>query len=318
MPGRPFHVAMTPTRNVSWQAQFGLLAAIWGSSFLLIKVADESLTPLQVALGRVLLGSAALLCVLVARRQRLRFTAREWLHLSVVAALFNSIPFFCFAWGETHTSSVLAGIWNGTTPLWTLPFALLLVREEPPSRAQATSVAIGFVGVLVVFGPWRGAGGSALAGNLTCVAGAACYGLGFAYSRRYLTRAHEPLTLSVGQLLCASVQLAVVALPVDGLPGHVSWRSLGSVAGLGALGTGLAYLLNYGVIRAAGITVASTVTYVVPVFATVLGVVVLSEPLHWNAPVGGAIVLMGAALAQNRHQPLAVWWRRRWRLRSAT
>jgi len=301
-------------RAGEWQTQFIVLATIWGSSFLLIKVADESLTPLQVALGRVVLGAAALLCVLAARGERLRFTRLEWLHLSVVAALFNSLPFVCFAWGETHTSSVLAGIWNATTPLWTLPFALLLVREEPPSRAQATSVALGFLGVLVVLGPWRGAGGSALAGNLACVAGAGCYGLGFAYSRRYLTRAHEPLGLSVGQLLCATAQLGVVTLAVDGLPGHVSPKSLGSIAALGALGTGVAYLLNYGVIRAAGITVASTVTYVVPLFSTVLGVVVLSEPLHWNAPLGGAIVLLGAALAQNRHQALVA----RWRLRSAT
>jgi drug/metabolite transporter (DMT)-like permease len=317
MPRRPFHVSMTST-DQAWQTQFVVLATIWGSSFLLIKVADESLTPLQVALGRVVLGSAALLCVLAARRERLRFTPREWLHLSVAAALFNSLPFVCFAWGETHTSSVLAGIWNATTPLWTLPFALLLVREEPPNRAQATSVALGFVGVLVVLGPWRGAGGSALAGNLACVAGAACYGLGFAYTRRYLTRAHEPLTLSVGQLLCATVQLGIVTLALDGLPGHVSLKSVGSILALGALGTGVAYLLNYGVIRAAGITVASTVTYVVPLFSTVLGVVVLSEPLHWNAPAGGAIVLVGAALAQNRHRALTGLWRRRWRLRSAS
>jgi drug/metabolite transporter (DMT)-like permease len=301
----------------SWQPQFALLAAIWGSSFLLIKVAVESLSPLQVALGRTVFGCAAVLCVLGLRRQRLPFSPVEWLHLFVVALLFNSLPFFCFAWGETHTSSVLAGIWNATTPLWTLPFALLFVREEPPNRAQAVSVVVGFVGVLTVLGPWRGAGGSALAGNLACVAGAACYGLGFAYSRRHLTRLHEPLTLSAGQLVCATVQLAVVTLPVDGWPGHVSLKSLGSVAALGALGTGVAYLLNYAVIRAAGITVASTVTYVVPLFSTVLGVVVLSEPLHWNAPVGGAIVLLGAALAQNRHQAFTVLWRRRWRLRSA-
>jgi drug/metabolite transporter (DMT)-like permease len=311
---RPFASSMTTSDAPPWQAQFAVLAAIWGSSFLLIKVADESLTPLQVALGRVVFGSAAVLCVLALRRQRLRFSPVAWLHLFVVALLFNSLPFVCFAWGETHTSSVLAGIWNATTPLWTLPFALALVREEPPSRAQALSVAIGFAGVLTVLGPWRGEGGSALAGNLACVAGAACYGLGFAYSRRYLTRVHEPLTLSAGQLVCATVQLVAVTLPVDGLPGHVSAKSLGSVAALGALGTGIAYLLNYAVIRAAGITVASTVTYVVPLFSTVLGVAVLSEPLHWNAPVGGAIVLLGAALAQNRHRAVAA----RWRLRSAT
>lgn len=284
----------------SWQPRFAVLAAIWGSSFLLIKVSDESFTPVQVAFGRVVFGTAALLAISAWRRERLGFRGREWLHLAVVAALFNSLPFVCFAWGETRTSSVLAGIWNATTPLWTLPFALLLVREERPGRGASVSVALGFAGVLTVLGPWRGAGGGALLGNLACVAGAACYGLGFAYSRRHLTGGHSPIALATGQLLCATVELGAVTLPLGAQPGHVELRSLGAVAALGALGTGVAYVLNYAVIRSAGITVASTVTYVVPIFSTVLGVAALSEPLRWNAPLGGLVVLAAAAIAQNR------------------
>jgi drug/metabolite transporter (DMT)-like permease len=165
-------------------------------------------------------------------------------------------------------------------------------------------VALGFAGVLTVLGPWRGTGGGALPGNLACVAGAACYGLGFAYSRRHLTGGHPPFALATGQLLCAVVELGVVTLPLGGAPGHVELRSVGAVAALGALGTGVAYVLNYAVIRSAGVTVASTVTYVVPIFSTVLGVAVLSEPLRWNAPLGGLVVLAAAAIAQNRHVPL--------------
>jgi drug/metabolite transporter (DMT)-like permease len=297
-----------------WQVQFAVLAAIWGSSFLLIKVSDESFTPLQVALGRVVCGTLALVAIALVRRERLAFSRQAWLHLAVAALLFNSIPFALFAWGETRTSSVLAGIWNAATPLFTLPFALLLVRGDRPSRMRVASVGLGFVGVLVVLGLWRGTSGGAFVGNLACVGAAACYGLGFAYTRRFLSGGHSPVALATGQLLCATVELSLVTLPLGHAPHAVSLRSTASVVTLGALGTGIAYALNYGVIRAAGITVASTVTYIVPVFSTVLGVAVLSEPLRWNAPVGGAIVLAAAALAQNRHAPIVA----RWRLRSAT
>lgn len=283
-----------------WQLPFAVLAAIWGSSFLLIKVGDESFAPLQLALGRVVFGFAALLAIVAARRERLTFTRVEWLHLAVAALLFNSLPFTLFAWGETRTSSVLAGIWNAATPLFTLPFGLLLVRSERVSAARAWSVLLGFAGVVVVLGPWRGTGGGAFLGDLACVGAAASYGLGFAYTRRTLGNRHSPVALSAGQLLCATVELALVALPVDGLPHDASGRSVASVVVLGVLGTGIAYVLNYAVIRAAGIAIASTVTFVIPVFATLLGIAVLHESLSWNAPLGGALVLLAAAGVQGR------------------
>src|SRR4051794_25352437 len=104
-------------------ARFVLLSAIWGSSFLLIKVGVEELAPLQVALGRVVLGLAALLPVLLLRGDRLP-SRRAWIDLAVVALFLNTLPFTLFAWGETHVSSVLAGIWNAATPLLTLVVVL--------------------------------------------------------------------------------------------------------------------------------------------------------------------------------------------------
>jgi drug/metabolite transporter (DMT)-like permease len=245
-------------------------------------------------------GAVALTVLALLRRERVRFSRAEWLHLAVAALLFNGLPFVLFAWGETRTSSVLAGIWNAATPLFTLPFALLLVRAERIGAVRVASVLAGFAGVLVVLGPWRGTGGGAFAGNLACVAAAASYGLGFAYTRRMLGNAHSPVALAVGQLLCAVVELSVVALPVDGAPSGVSGRSVASVAALGVLGTGIAYVLNYDVIRRAGITIASTVTFVIPLFSTLLGVAVLHERLRWNAPLGGLVVLLAAAGVQGR------------------
>src|SRR5437588_20433 len=164
---------------------FVVLSAIWGASFLFIKVGDRAFEPLQVAFGRCLLGAIALLGALALRREPLPRGRDAWLHLMVIAVLFNSVPFALFAWGGTGVSSVVAGIWNATTPLNTLLVALAVLPDERPERARVLGLATGFAGVVVVLGPWSGLGGRLL-GNLACYGAAACYGLGFVYTRRYL------------------------------------------------------------------------------------------------------------------------------------
>ncbi len=115
---------------ISWQGRLVLLATIWGSSFLFIKVGDESLAPLQVTLVRLAFGAAALLVILAVRREGLPRGRQVWIRLAVAAMLVNVIPFSLFAYGETRTTSVLAGIWNATTPLFTLTVAMAALPEE--------------------------------------------------------------------------------------------------------------------------------------------------------------------------------------------
>ena len=154
--------------------------------------------------------------------------------------------------------------------------------------------------MVVVLGPWSGLGGRLL-GNLACYGAAACYGLGFVYTRRYLAGRHESaVSLSAAQTLCGSIQLALVVPWLTSAPHRFPVDSVLSMVALGAGGTGIAYVLNYEVIRRAGATVASTVTYLIPLFSTVLGVVVLGEALAWNQPLGAAVVLLGVALSQGR------------------
>jgi drug/metabolite transporter (DMT)-like permease len=284
-----------------WRTEFVILAATWGSSFLFIKVLGRDWPALWVALGRVTLGALTLLLVTRWRGERLRFERRVWLHLAVTAALFNAIPFTLYAYGEKQVSSVLAGLWNATTPLWVLTGALIAFPEEHPTRNRTIGLAIGFVGVVTLLGPWHGLTGGALAGQLACAGAAACYGLAFLYTRRYLAgRAESGVSLSAAQLLCATALLALLA-PLSHLPTvHIGLDGLGSLLALGILGSGIAYALNYAVVRAAGATIASTVTYLIPVFSTLLGVVVLGETLSWNQPVGAAILLLGIAVSQER------------------
>lgn len=281
--------------------QFVILATTWGSSFLFIKVLGRHWPSLWVALGRTALGAATLCVLTLSRRERLSFRPRVWLHLLVTAALFNAIPFTLYAYGEKHVSSILAGLWNGTTPLWALAAALAAFPEERPTRAKAIGLAGGFLGVLVLLGPWHGLGGGELKGQLACAGAAACYGVAFLYTRRHLAGLEASgVSLSAAQLLCATLLLALTT-PFVPLPTmHIGLAGVGSILALGILGSGLAYALNYAIVRAAGATTASTVTYLVPVFATLLGVIVLGERLSWNQPLGAAILLSGIAVSQGR------------------
>jgi drug/metabolite transporter (DMT)-like permease len=283
------------------------LAAIWGSSFLFIKVGVSELQPMFVALGRVLGGAIALVIALLLTRDRLPRDPRFWGHNAVVAVLGVTLPFTLFGFGEQRISSVLAGIWNSVTPLVALPMAVLVFRTEQLTRRRILGLILGFVGAATILGVWQGVGGSSLAGQLMCLTAAACYGVAIPYTRRFITpRSESGLAASATQLLIATVLLGVVApLAGGGFPviAALSWPVLASVAALGVLGTGLAFVLHMRNIRLLGASTASMVTYLIPVFATVIGVVVLGEELAWFQPVGAAIVLLGVAIAQGVGRP---------------
>jgi len=266
---------------------------------MFIKVELEALDPLEVALARVAFGAATLLLVLAVRRERLPRGRAVWRDLFIVALFYNSIPFSLFAFGEQHASSIVAAIGNATAALWTVVFAMALLPDERATRTRVTGVLIGFLGVLVLLGPWHGLGGPSLLGTLLCLGPGVCYGLAFAYTRRHLSGRPEPVTsLAAGQVLLATLQLALVTPFFSSAPSHISLKVWGCILALGALGTGLAYVLSYDIIGRAGATTASLVTYVVPLFATFFGVVLLSEGLTWNEPVGALVIIAGAAVSQ--------------------
>ncbi len=284
----------------AWWVAFVALAAIWGASFLFIKVAVEDLAPLQVAFARCAVGAAVLLAWLVLTGDRLPSDRRLWGHMAVAGLLFCSVPFSLFAWAETEVTSVVAGLWNATTPLLTLVALLLLVPAERPTRERVAGLGVGFLGVVVVLGPWDAGGSGPILAQLACLGAAGCYGLGFAYLRRYVTaRRESAVALSGAQLVWATVQLAPFAL-LGGVPATVGGDAIASLLALGALGSGVAYVLNYRIVRLVGPSTASSVTYLIPLFSTAFGVALLEEELTWHQPVGAAVVLLGVAVAQGR------------------
>ena len=292
------HVAEDTRARVPWQVWFVLLAAIWGCSFWWIKLGLTFLTPSHVAFVRTALGAAALVTVLVATRGRLPRDRRTWGHLVVVAFLANAIPVTLFAYGETQISSVLAGIINATTPLATLVVVLIAFREEHITRERIAGLAIGFAGVLIVIGVWDGLGTGDLLGIAACLGAVCCYGIAFPYMRRYLTGPGvQPIPIATGQVAVAALVLLPVAALAGGPIATPTPDAVLAMVGLGVLGTGIAYALNYRIIAAAGSTTASTVTYLAPVVAVVVGTVFLAEPLSWHEPVGAAVVLLGVAVS---------------------
>ncbi|MFG2528344.1 DMT family transporter [Streptomyces sp. NPDC048516] len=299
-PGAPQHSG-TSRRRLDWRVRFGLLALVWGLSFLFVKISGEVYAPLQVSWGRVASGAAALLAVLVVRRQPLPRAGLLWLHLAVAGLLLNAVPFTLFAYSEERISSALAGICNATTPLFTLLVAVSALPGERPHRNQVAGMALGFAGVLVVFGIWNGADVGDPAGAGMALGAASSMGVGWVYVRRFLTgRGHSALSLAAAQLTAGAVELALVTPFLTSAPTTFPAAQTLSLLILGALGTGAAFLMQYGLVRDAGVTLASMVTYLVPVISTLAGVIVLHEALNWHQPVGAVVILAGAALSQHR------------------
>ncbi len=282
-----------------WQAQLLLLGAIWGSSFLFIKVGDRSFAPFDIAGGRIALAAVTLLAVLFATGGHLPRGRARWAHLAVAGFFMNALPFTLIAWAEVRISSIAAGILNATTPLFTLMTAFVLVPSERLTKSRLAGLFLGIVGVVVVLGAWHGLPNGKIAGYLASLAGALSYGIGLPYTRRFVTTDKESVTaLAAGQLVCATVEMAAFAPVFVRVPHHVSGDSWASVAALGVLCTGVAYLLSYAIVRAAGATSTSLVTFLIPIFSTIFGAAILSEALAWYEPVGAIVVLAGVALVQ--------------------
>jgi drug/metabolite transporter (DMT)-like permease len=282
-----------------WQARLLLLGAIWGGSFPFIKVADRSFAPFDIAGGRIALAAITVTLVLVASGGHLPRGRSRWAHLAVAGLFMNALPFTVIAWAEVRISAIAAGILNATTPLFTLPIAFLLIPSERLTKTRIGGLLVGFVGVIVVLGAWHGPPSDKIAGYVASLGGALSYGIGLPYTRRFVTTDEESVTsLAAGQLICATVEMAVISPFFLRVPQHVSGESLTSVVALGVLCTGIAYMLSYSIVRVAGATSTSLVTFLIPIFSTIFGAALLSERLSWYEPVGAAVVLAGVALVQ--------------------
>ena len=285
----------------SWLATYLGLAVIWGLSFALIKQGLTALTPIQVTACRMGFGALAVVVVLAVTGGLPRPTFSEWRTLAVLGIVGLAVPFALIAFAETRVTSILAGLLNAATPLFTAIFVSLMIPTERPRRIQVVGLVLGFIGIGVLIGAWDLSGtGVDPVGVLAMLAATVCYGFGVTYGRIALSDTRlAGVQLTAGQLV-AGAGFLILLLPFDPgtPPGPLSATAVVSVLALGVVGTGLAMAMFWHVLREAGATVASTVTYVIPLVSTSVGVVMLREGLIWHQIVGGLIVIGGVVLTQ--------------------
>jgi drug/metabolite transporter (DMT)-like permease len=291
----------TAAAKSSWIGIYLALGLVWGCSFVFIKLGLDFLTPIGVAFVRCSLGAVTLLAWAKYKKIELPKSKQIWAHLWVVSLLLNVIPGVLFAVAQTEVTSILAGIINAVTPLMTLLAIILVTRNEKPKIHQVAGIAIGFIGVLTVLGVWNGLGENPLWAVLVLLGAVTCYGFSFPYSRRFLLpHKLRPESMAAAQVTSGAITLTPFYLfggisNSQFLPGPI----LAMIA-LGVFGSGFAYIWNFRIMAIAGSAIASSVTYLTPVVAVLVGIIFLQEKLYWYEPIGALIVLLGAAIGQNR------------------
>lgn len=275
-----------------------LLGAIWGSSFLFIKIGVAEMPPEILVAMRLTIGALVLLAVLYARGLRLPARPRVWADLLFMGIVGMVLPYELITWGEQHITSGMAAILNATTPLFSVLLTYLWTREERLNGLRLLGVAVGFVGVIVAVGvEGLSAADAGTRSQLAVLLAAFCYGLSGIYARRAF-RGMPALVPATGQLLSGALIITPIALALHGIPSPLpSPVALGAVAALAVLGTAAAYILLYWLIERIGATRSSMVTYLLPPFALVYGALFLHEPIMIGALLGLGLVVVGILLA---------------------
>lgn len=282
-PGRTDYILLT------------LLGAIWGGSFLLIKLAVATVPPLSVAAGRIVIGAIVLGAVALLRGATFPRSGDAWLKLLAMGTLGTAAPFVLINWGETRIDSGLAAILMSAVPLSTVLLAHLLQHDEPLTAGKVVGVVLGGIGILVLVGPsaLRGAGQHLLA-ELAVLVATLCYAGNSIIARRL--KGVSPDVTTVCMLLAAALVAVPASLAVD-RPWRLdpSAESLLAVVGLGLLPTAIGYILVFRIIGSAGAGFASFNNYLVPLFGVFWGVLILKEQPQPQALLGLVIVLAGLA-----------------------
>lgn len=293
-----------------------ILSLLWGPAFLFMKVAVQEVPPLTVAAVRVGLGAVLLYLILKWQGRSLPKSSSMGKHFIVMGVTSNAIPFFLLSWGQQYIDSALAAILVGSMPLFTMLLAHFLTADDTLSPGKVAGVVIGFGGLVALFIPALLDGVQATLWGLSATIGAAIsYSYAFVYARQRL-RGLPPLVAPTAQLITASLCLGPLALIIErpfALP-LPSWPVLGALLLVTVWSTVLAFVLYYRLMERASATTMSVVTYLNPIVATLLGVIVLNEALGWNAYIGGALILLSAGVINGVSVPAGWWrWGRGWR-----
>lgn len=286
-------------------AELIALAALWGGSFLFMRVAVPAFGPVDVAALRVT-GAALMLLPLLAMRGEVHALRQHWRPIAIVGLTNSALPFLAFAYAALSIDAGVLAIFNSASPLFAAVIAWLWLADRM-TAARVLGLVIGFAGVVWIAVYKAGLHGAGTVwAILACLAAAFCYGVSPSLAKRHLSGV-PPLAIATGSQVAAAAFLALPALLArpETMPAASGWLV---VAALAFFCTGLAYVLYFRLIANAGPANAISVTYLVPIFAVAWGGLFLGETLTWPIVAGCAVVFAGTALATGVVRP-------RWPLR---
>jgi drug/metabolite transporter (DMT)-like permease len=277
-----------------------ILSIIWGGSFFFVGVAVKELPPLTIVLGRVALASVILLVIVYFKGKRMPLSLSIWGSFLVMGALNNLIPFCLIVWGQTHIESGLASILNATTPIFSVVLAHFFTREEKLTLNRISGIVLGWIGVSVLIGieSLRGFGLEVF-GQIAVLCAEVSYAFAAIYGRRFKNM--NPIVVATGMLCGSTIMMIPLTLyfdqPWNLAPGAMT---IMSILGLAAISTSLAYIIYFHVLATAGPTNLLLVTFLIPISAIALGVMVLGEQLGWEVFVGMGIIFLGLITIDGR------------------
>ncbi len=277
-----------------------ILSMLWGGSFFFAEVSLRELGPLTIFFGRVSIAAVVLFCFVYYSGIKMPSDRASWGQFAVMGALNNMIPFSLIVWGQSHIDSGLASVLNATTPMFTVALAHVLTTDEKLSVTKGIGIIFGIVGVAVLIGPGalNGLDGQVW-GKVAILGAALSYGFAGIYGRR-LNR-HPTSVAATGMLICSSTMMLPLMLIVEGpltsLPGPDVW---GAVLAIALLSTSVAYLIYFHILAKAGPTNLLLVTFLIPVSAVLLGVLILNESLSGHALIGMVLIFAGLAAIDGR------------------
>ncbi len=296
------------TQRQAWVG-FWLVALIWGSSYLFIRIGVKQLNPFELVFIRTVIAAIGLTAYVYLRGKRL---PSDWVGLRdllIIGVVNTVLPFALITWGEKHVESGLTAVLLGTNALFSLLVAHFAFADERITGRKLLGLSVGFVGVIVLASrSWAEGQGmdSDFIGQLAIIAASICYALGANYGRKAM-RNLEPIVVAAGSMIVASVITGVItyAAPLFGgesptLLVEMQPEVLQAVLILGVFNTLVAYLIFYSVLKALGAPRMSMITYIMPVVSIALGAIFLSEQIDARLLVGAAFILLGIAVVNLR------------------
>ena len=279
------------------------LATVWGGSFLFNAILVAELPVLTIVAIRVTVAALALWGFMYATGRKIPTSLHVWGALLILGVLNNAIPFSLIVQGQTQITSGLASILNATTPLFTIVVAGIFLMDERFSVLRVLGVIVGFSGVILMVGADALGGLGADFWAQLCALGAAfSYGFASVFGRRFRELRVDPVMVATGQVTMSSLVLWPIALWIDG-PQDIANMSLNaalSMFGLAVLCTSFAYILYFRILERAGATNISLVTFLVPISAIILGVLVLGEQIYIKEIIGMTLIGVGLVIIDGR------------------